>query len=203
MKEFISNTSQNLTPRDRVLLIVLVIAFTLTGTVYGAKAIYDKMQTLRNDISELKGDLKRLKTFQKEQESLRQNVAEGEAVIAKHKNTALSAFLETSAQKLKIKEKLSSVSPKGTSKNTYFQEKNYTVNLRNLSTEEMGRFLYDIENSWVNGAKERVRKLEAVLKNKDQKSDKEILEAKKYVKWLEEQIVFTKNRIKLNESSNQ
>ena len=64
-------------------------------------------------------------------------------------------------------------------------------------------FLYDIENSWLNGAKERVRKLEAVLKNKDQKSDKEILEAKKYVKWLEEQIVFTKNRIKLNESSNQ
>ena len=147
MKEFISNTSQNLTPRDRVLLIVLVIAFTLTGTVYGSKAVYDKMQTLRDDISELKGDLKRLKTFQKEQESLRQSVAEGEAVIAKHKNTALSAFLETSAQKLKIKEKLSSVSPKGTSKNTYFQEKNYTVNLRNLSTEEMGRFLYDIETN--------------------------------------------------------
>ena len=64
-------------------------------------------------------------------------------------------------------------------------------------------FLYDIENSWLNGAKERVRKLEAVLKNKDQKSNKEIVEAKKYVKWLEEQIVFTKNRIKLNESSNQ
>ena len=42
---------------------------------------------------------------------------------------------------------MSSVSPKGTSKNTYFQEKNYTVNLRNLSTEEMGRFLYDIETN--------------------------------------------------------
>ena len=72
MERFISNTSQNLTPRDRVLLIILVIAFTLTGTVYGSKAIYDKMQTLRDDISRLKGDLKRLKTFQKEQESLRQ-----------------------------------------------------------------------------------------------------------------------------------
>ena len=68
MKEFISNTSQNLTPRDRVLLIVLVVAFTLTGTVYGAKAMYDKMNNLRQDIADLQGDLQRLKTFQQEQE---------------------------------------------------------------------------------------------------------------------------------------
>jgi hypothetical protein len=147
MKEFISNTSQNLTPRDRVLLIVLIVAFTLTGTVYGAKAMYDKMNNLRQDISGLQEDLQRLKTFQQEQESLRQSVTEGEAIIQKHKNTALSAFLETSAQKLKIKEKLSSVSPKNTTKGTYFEEKNYAVNLRNLSTEELGRFLYDIETN--------------------------------------------------------
>ena len=62
-------------------------------------------------------------------------------------------------------------------------------------------FLYDIENSWLNGAKERVRKLEAVLKNKDQKSDKEILT--KICEVVRRTIVFTKNRIKLNESSNQ
>ena len=147
MKDFFNNATQNLTPRDRVLLVILVVAFTITGTLYGAKMMYEKIRFLQDDISELQGDIQRLKTFQQEQEDLRQSVQEGEEIIAKHKNTALSAFLETTAQKLKIKEKLSSVSPKNTTKGTYFQEKNYTVSLRNLSTEEMGRFLYDIETN--------------------------------------------------------
>ena len=95
-----------------------------------------KIRLLNDDIAQLQTDILRLQSFQQEQESLRQSVQEGEEVIAKHKNTALSAFLETTAQKLKIKEKLSSVSPKNTTKGTYFQEKNYTVSLRNLSTEE-------------------------------------------------------------------
>ena len=147
MKDFFTNATQNLTPRDRVLLIVLTVAFTITGTVYGAKAMFENIDILKTDISQLQKDLQRLKTFQQEQESLRESVSVGEAILAKHKNTALSAFLETSAQKLKIKEKLSSVSPKNTTKGTYFQEKNYTVSLRNLSTEELGQFLYDIETS--------------------------------------------------------
>lgn len=61
-----------------------------------------------------------------------------------------------------------------------------------------GYFLDDIENSWLQGAIERVEK----LKSSDDASDEmlsKIREAEKYVEWLKEQVVFTRARMRLHE----
>ena len=47
MKRVLNNATQNLTPRDRVLLIVLVVAFTITGTLYGTKVMYEKNSSFK------------------------------------------------------------------------------------------------------------------------------------------------------------
>ena len=61
-----------------------------------------------------------------------------------------------------------------------------------------GYFLDDIENSWLQGAIERVEKLKSLDDASDEMLSK-IREAEKYVEWLKEQVVFTRARMRLHE----
>ncbi len=61
-----------------------------------------------------------------------------------------------------------------------------------------GYFLHDIETSWLANAEKRVTKLRPLAKMGDLTAQKDLKEAEKYVSWLKEQVIFTRERMALN-----
>lgn len=61
-----------------------------------------------------------------------------------------------------------------------------------------GYFLHDIETSWLKNAQERVEKLKPAAEAGDAAEQKKLAEAEKYVQWLKEQVVFTRERMEMN-----
>ena len=61
-----------------------------------------------------------------------------------------------------------------------------------------GFFLHDIETSWLGNAEKRVEALRPAADGDDPAAQKQLVEAEKYVTWLKEQVVFTRERMALN-----
>jgi arylsulfatase A-like enzyme len=63
-------------------------------------------------------------------------------------------------------------------------------------------FLGNIENSWLRNAKQRAEKHRTAAENGDPKAIEELAKALKHVKWLHEQVIFTRERMKMKNYAN-
>jgi arylsulfatase A len=61
-----------------------------------------------------------------------------------------------------------------------------------------GYFLHDIETSWLSNAEKRAKDLRIKAEAGDASAQQQLEEAEKYVVWLKEQIIFTRERMSLN-----
>jgi hypothetical protein len=145
--EKIGDALVSMTPRDRMLLIGLVVAFGLTAIGATVYTLSSSLDTIRSDISNANENIAKIEQMKGEQASLKLKVEEIEAKLQANAKTDLSAFLEQSAQKSGIREKLEAVREKSSAKDGLLQEKTFAVSLRDLSLEELTKFLYAIETS--------------------------------------------------------
>jgi hypothetical protein len=138
-----------LPPRDRYLAISLVLATFFGGLGYSVYSMNNSLEETRTEIERLKTNKELVRILQQEQGNLESEVAQIEESLAKNATTDLSAFLEQSATKsgFNPKEKNMQVREKSTSKDGRLQEKVFTVNLSNLTTEEFAKFLFQTETS--------------------------------------------------------
>ena len=148
-KEKLLDLLASLNPRDRA----LVIALTL-GAFFGSVGLllFFMFNTLENHQSELQSletNLQLIKVLQEEQASIKQQVTDIETSLAQNATTDLSAFLEGAATKAGFnpKEKNMQVRERTTLTDGNIQEKVFTVNLSNLTTEEFANFLLQTETS--------------------------------------------------------
>ena len=145
--EKVGDALASMTPRDRILLIGLVAVFLLLsagGVIY---TLSTSLDAVRENISTANENMAKIEQMKNEQASLKQKVDEIEAKLQENAKTDLSAFLEKSAQKSGIREKLDAVREKSSAKDGLLQEKTFAVSLRDLSLEELTKFLYEIETS--------------------------------------------------------
>ena len=138
-----------LPPRDRYLAIGMVLITFFGGLGYGVYSMNNSLKDSRSDIERLERNKELVQILQQEQANLESEVAQIEESLAKNATTDLSAFLEQSATKsgFNPKEKNMQVREKSTSKDGRLQEKVFSVNLSNLTTEELAKFLFQTETS--------------------------------------------------------
>lgn len=138
-----------LPPRDRFLAAGLIVSTFFGGLGFGVYSMNNTLRSERQDIERIGKSVELIQVLQAEQASLESEVAQIEESLAKNATTDLSAFLEQSATKsgFNPKEKNMQVREKSTSKDGRLQEKVFSVNLSNLTTEEFAKFLFQTETS--------------------------------------------------------
>jgi len=62
-------------------------------------------------------------------------------------------------------------------------------------------YLHDIETSWLENAEKRAEELRPAAKAGNAEAEKKLAEAEKYVGWLKEQVIFTRERMALSEEN--
>ena len=138
-----------LPPRDRMLAAGLIVSTFFGGLGFGAYSMNTTLKTERQEIERIEKSVELIQVLQAEQASLESEVAQIEESLAKNATTDLSAFLEQSATKsgFNPKEKNMQVREKSTTKDGRLQEKVFSVNLSDLTTEEFGKFLFQTETA--------------------------------------------------------
>jgi hypothetical protein len=137
----------SMTPRDRLLSIGLVTT-TLLIFFFGAIFFMSKsLASLEETYSQKEYDLSQIILMKAERTEIMARSAEIEVKLREYSSTDLSAFLEQSAKKVSIQNKLNFVRETSVDSDGVLEEKRYSVSLSNLSQEEVAKFLYAIETS--------------------------------------------------------
>lgn len=138
-----------LPPRDRMLAAGLIVSTFFGGLGFGAYSMNTTLKTERQEIERIEKSVELIQVLQAEQDSLESKVTQIEESLAKNATTDLSAFLEQSATKsgFNPKDKNMQVREKSTTKDGRLQEKVFSVNLSDLTTEEFGKFLFQTETA--------------------------------------------------------
>ena len=136
-----------LSPRDQVLLGLLLLSIASAVSIGGLMWLWSSVDGLENKITSANQALSSVAVLKDEQLKNVSQISEKEELLRSHENTSLSAFLESKAQTIGIREKLNAVKEVNSSAGELLQEKRYSVSLKNLSTEELSKFLYQIESA--------------------------------------------------------
>ena len=149
MKESILDAFAALPPRDRILAVGLIVSTFFGGLGFGVYSMNKSLKQDRQEITRLNQSVDLIRILQTEQATLEDEVAQIETALTENATTDLSAFLEQSATKsgFNPKEKNMQVREKSTSTDGRLQEKVFSVNLSDLSTEEFSKFLFQTETS--------------------------------------------------------
>ncbi|MBM76421.1 MAG: hypothetical protein CMK59_13530 [Proteobacteria bacterium] len=150
-KQKIQNRTQeilsSLTSRDKMLLLTLGVVLLILGVNWGVQTTKGTLDDLNKEISSAEQNLDQIKIIKSDQEELSGRLESLESQLQAYEKTDLSAYLEKSAQKVGINKKLDAVTPKTTVKNDLLEERSFNINLRDLTLEELIKFLYEIETS--------------------------------------------------------
>ena len=136
-----------MTPRDRLLAMGLVITFGLTIVIAGAVMMSKSLSEAQINLGPKRQDLNSIQVMKAERTDILARSSEIEKISEQFASTDLSAFLEQSARKVKIQDKLNFVRETASNNDGILAEKRFSVSLSNLSQEEIARFLFGVETS--------------------------------------------------------
>ena len=136
----------DMTPRDRMLLLGLMITL-LVGIVVGSSyAMKKSLDTLEARVNERANDVQYVYATAQEYADAQANLQVLEADLQKTSSVDLSAFLEQAAQKASI-DSPDSVREKSSTTEGNLEEKQFTVTLNDISLQQLSEFLYEAEAS--------------------------------------------------------
>ena len=147
LQERLQDLLASMSPRDRMLFLGLVAAAILAvvgGSIY---TMSSRLSALEGRIETRQENLQQVRLLNAEYSASKEKYDEIVAELRKNSSTDLSTFLEKSAEKAQIKEKLDAVKEKTTSSTDVLEEKLYAVSLSQLEQEELANFLYEIETA--------------------------------------------------------
>ncbi|MEL6345023.1 MAG: hypothetical protein AAFV53_18030 [Myxococcota bacterium] len=145
LQEQVQDILAGMSQRDRTLLMGLVIAGFI-GIVGGS--IYTMSSRLETIEAAIRDNEKKLGELRVEAARYAAAKEEAEAIekeLQTNGDAALSAFLDKSAEKVGIGDKLDAVKEKSASNDGVLEEKVYAVSLSEVGQQELAEFLYEIE----------------------------------------------------------
>jgi type II secretory pathway component PulM len=147
LRERLRGALEGMSARDRAMLYILVIFFTLVGLGLGTMAVKSHLARLDETLSTRRGQLTMVKEMAFEYEEGTLQLEELEEKLTTHKGTTLSAFLEKSADSVQIRDSLKQVKERSSTTLESLEEKQFTAQLRPVSLEQLVGFLYEVETS--------------------------------------------------------
>ncbi|MEC8380605.1 MAG: hypothetical protein VXZ96_09815 [Myxococcota bacterium] len=146
-REKVQDILAGMTPRDRLLTLGLVITFGLTIIIASVVMMSKSIAELKSNLSQKEIDLNSIQVMKAERADILARSSVIEKNLEQFASTDLSAFLEQSARKVKIQDKLNFVRETASNNDGILAEKRFSVSLSNLNQEEIARFLFGVETS--------------------------------------------------------
>lgn len=138
---------EGMSARDRMLLYGLIIVFTLVFIGLGGAALFGHIDSLKERCATRTAQLNMISELRLEFEEARAREKELESALEGHEDTTLSAFLEQSADKVQIRDKLKQVKERSLTTTANLEEKTYSVELSRVELGQLVDFLYVVETS--------------------------------------------------------
>ena len=143
--QLIQNALSEMTPRDRKLLLGMVVAASLAVTVGVASWMSSSLSRLDDTLTQREQTLGTIEVLLAEHSEASESKDAIEQQLQEHGSTDLSAYIEQAAGKINIRERLTSVREKSTKSDDFLEERSYSISLNRLTLDEMSSFLYEIE----------------------------------------------------------
>lgn len=147
VRERVRAALDGMSPRDRMLLYVLMIFFTVVGLGLGTMGVKSHLNRLEETLSTRKGQLAMVREMSVEYASGTEALSEAEDKLRAYEGTTLSAFLEKSADKAQIRDSLKQVKERSATTTGRLEVKSFTAQLRPVTLEQLVSFLYEVETS--------------------------------------------------------
>jgi type II secretory pathway component PulM len=147
VRERVRGALEGMSARDRALLYILVIFFTVIGLGLGTMGVKSHLARLDETLSTRRGQLTMVREMAYEYEEGTAQLAELQEKLTQHRGTTLSAFLEKSADKVQIRDSLKQVKERSSTTLESLEEKQFTAQLRPVTLEQLVGFLYEVETS--------------------------------------------------------
>lgn len=147
IRERVQDVLAGMSQRDRRLLLGLVVSAalaTLSGAGWWMKGT---LSDLESRVESRSDSLHLLKVMSAEHEGAVGQSDEIKAKLKEHEGTDMSSFLEQAAKNSGVADRLNQVREKSTSTNGVLEEKLYAIALSKLTTDELSRFLFEVETS--------------------------------------------------------
>jgi type II secretory pathway component PulM len=147
LRDRVTGLLEGMSARDRMLLYLLVIFFTIVGLGLGTMAVKSHLARLDETLDNRRGQLAMVREMAVDYAEGTEQLEDIETKLRSHKGTTLSAFLEKSADKAQIRDSLKQVKERSTTTLETMEEKSFTAQLRPVSLEQLVGFLYEVETS--------------------------------------------------------
>jgi hypothetical protein len=138
---------EGLTPRDRMLLYLLVIAGTTALVVLGGLGLRGNLDRLQGEIDTRKGQLSMVQEMQREWRDGQATLGQLEEKVTAHAATSFSAFLEKCADRVAIRDNLKQVKELSTATTDTLEERQYAVTVSRVTLDQLVGFLYEVETA--------------------------------------------------------
>lgn len=147
--ERLQDALEELSPRDRRLLLGLVAGALVIGVGGAIWAMNSSLSSQRSRVAERANTLRIIQEMAAEHASAAEQVAELEAKIAEYEGTDLQAFLDQASHRANVSDRLDAVRDKAnaTEVNGNLEERRYTASLSSLTLEDYTNFLWELEST--------------------------------------------------------
>ena len=147
LQDRIQDALADMKPRDRALLLGLVL-FTIV--IVFAPSIWwmrSGVQSLEEQVADREDTLRRIEILAAENAEAEAEFVALSARLAAKADVDISSFMEKAADKVQIREKLESVRKTTETDDGILQEAVYAVKLADVSQQELANFLAEVEGS--------------------------------------------------------
>ena len=162
LSDRVTDALGEMSPRDRKLLTGLMAAAFLG--VIGGSGWWMKTHigTMQSRLDDRKETLRLIEVMGDDEKAASERAGQIEAELKRHAGTDLSTYMEQTADKVGVRDRLDSVKEKQATVDGNLEEKMYAVSLSKLSVNEMARLLKEVES---NGYPLKVRSLKLKTRN--------------------------------------
>ena len=141
----VETTMEGMSPRDRTLIYLMVLAFGAAILVLSTMMFKSKLGTLEGQLASGRAQLALVQESKAAYLEGQELLVELEAKLKAHEGTSLSAFLEKSASKAQIRDNLNEVKERSVTTLESMEEKQSTAQIDKITLEQLVSLLYEIE----------------------------------------------------------
>ena len=147
IQDRIQDALADMKPRDRALLLVLVLFVIVMVFAPSIWWMRSGLQTLEDQVADREDTLRRIEILAAENADAEAEFVALSARLAAKADVDISSFMEKAADKVQIREKLDSVRKTTETDDGILQEAVYAVKLSDVSQQELANFLAEVEGS--------------------------------------------------------
>ena len=147
MFDKISNLWNTLSPRDRRLAVVTVVAVSLFVGYFVVTGVRSRVRSLETSVVAKERDLNTIRTMTGNLDESRQRIADLEKQMGGFEDFSVSGFLESTGDELKLADNIKGINDQGLNEGAYFDEHRYEVVFKKITLDQLVNYLFKVQSA--------------------------------------------------------